>query len=258
MLDEIILVDTDAICAAVKDIFDDSRAVAEPSGALALAGLKVWSAAHPGTGSLVAINSGANVNFDRLRHIAERAEFGEGTEALLAVAMPDNRDTYSRFLVMLDGRSVTEFNYRWSGEGVAHIFVGVALRSGPREKHDLIAALRNGGFDVEDMSDNETAKLHVRYMVGGRASGLTGERILRFEFPERPGAFLRFLNSLQPAWNLTLFHYRNHGDDVGRVLAGLSVPPGELDTLHAALGGLGYPYIDETDNPATRLFLDGS
>ncbi len=257
LLDEIILVDTDAICAAVKDIFDDSRAVAEPSGALALAGLKAWSAAHPGTGSLVAINSGANVNFDRLRHIAERAEFGEGTEALLAVAMPDNRGTYSRFLLTLDGRSVTEFNYRWSGEGVAHIFVGVALRSGPREKHDLIAALRDGGFDVEDMSENETAKLHVRYMVGGRASGLTGERILRFEFPERPGAFLRFLNSLQPAWNLTLFHYRNHGDDVGRVLAGLSVPPGELEALHAALGGLGYPYIDETENPATRLFLDG-
>jgi threonine dehydratase len=258
LLDEIVLVDTDAICAAVKDIFDDSRAVAEPSGALALAGLKAWSAAHPGPGSLVAINSGANVNFDRLRHIAERAEIGEGAEALLAVAMADDRDAYSRFLHTLDGRSVTEFNYRWSGEGRAHIFVGVALRSGVHEKDDLIAALRGGGYAVEDMSDNETAKLHVRYMVGGRAAGLTGERILRFQFPERPGAFLGFLNSLKPAWNLTLFHYRNHGDDVGRVLAGISVPPAERDALTLALADLGYPYVDETDNPASRLFLDGT
>jgi len=260
LLDEIVLVDTDAICAAVKDIFDDSRAVAEPSGAIALAGLKAWAARHPvgeAPGALVAINSGANVNFDRLRHIAERAEIGEGTEALLAVAMSDDRDSYSRFLRLLDGRSVTEFNYRWSREGTAYIFVGVALKSGLHEKDDLIAKLMAGGYPVEDMSDNETAKAHVRYMVGGRAAGLAGERILRFQFPERPGAFLRFLNSLQPAWALTLFHYRNHGDDVGRVLAGISAPPEELDQLHEALAGLGYPYTDETDNPASRLFLDG-
>jgi threonine dehydratase len=258
LLDEIVLVDTDAICAAIKDIFDDSRAIAEPSGAVALAGLKAWAAAHPGTGSLIAINSGANLNFDRLRHVAERAEIGEGAEALLAVAMKDDRDDYRRFLDTLDGRSVTEFNYRWSGDGAAQIFVGVALRNGPHERDDLITALRSGGYAVEDMSDNETAKLHVRYMVGGRTVGLPHERILRFQFPERPGAFLRFLNSLQPAWALTLFHYRNHGDDVGRVLAGISVPPQEQDQLTAALADLGYPYVDETANPACRLFLDGA
>ncbi len=265
LLDEIVTVDNDAVCAAIKAIFDDSRAVAEPSGALALAGLKSWAADNPGEGALIAVNSGANVNFDRLRHIAERAEIGEGTEALLAVAMVDDRAVYSRFLAALDGRSVTEFNYRWSGEGTAHIFVGVAIKHGPhetdlkigQEKHDLIAALRSDGFSVEDMSDNETAKLHVRHMVGGRAAGLPHERILRFEFPERPGAFLGFLNSLKPAWALTLFHYRNHGDDVGRVLAGISAPPAERDALDAALAVLGYPYVDETDNPASRLFLDG-
>lgn len=258
LLDEIVLVDTDAICAAVKDIFDDTRAIAEPAGALALAGLKAWAADHPGAGSLVAINSGANVNFDRLRHVAERAELGEGAEALLAVTMKDDRDDYRRFLDSLDGRSVTEFNYRWSGDGVAQIFVGVALRGGQDERLDLVQALRAGGYDVEDMSDNETAKLHVRYMVGGRTVGLPHERILRFQFPERPGAFLRFLNSLQPEWALTLFHYRNHGDDVGRVLAGISAPPQDQARFDAALAALGYPYVEETDNPACRLFLDGA
>jgi threonine dehydratase len=187
--------------------------------------------------------------------------------------MKDDRDDYRRFLDSLDGRSVTEFNYRWSGDGQAQIFVGVALHNGPhaalnqpraareaigQEKDDLIARLRAGGYAVEDMSDNETAKLHVRYMVGGRTVGLPHERILRFQFPERPGAFLRFLNSLQPAWALTLFHYRNHGDDVGRVLAGISVPPEEQAQLTAALADLGYPYVDETTNPACRLFLDGT
>ncbi|WP_296175588.1 threonine ammonia-lyase, biosynthetic [uncultured Brevundimonas sp.] len=271
LLDEIVLVDTDAICAAVKDIFDDVRAVAEPSGAVALAGLKIWAARHPGTGALVAVNSGANVNFDRLRHVAERAEIGEGAEALLAVAMPDRRDDYHRFLQSLDGRSVTEFNYRWSGDGTAQIFVGVSLKGGGalkqpsaareaigQEKEDLIERLRADGYAVEDMSDNETAKLHVRYMVGGRTIGLPHERLLRFEFPERPGAFLRFLNSLQPAWALTLFHYRNHGDDVGRVLAGVSIAPDQVAALWTALDALGYPYVDETDNPACRLFLDGA
>ena len=257
LLDDIVLVDTDAVCAAIKDIFDDSRAVAEPAGAVALAGLKAWAAAHPGDGALVAINSGANLNFDRLRHVAERAEIGEGAEALLAVTMKDDREDYGRFLRSLDGRSVTEFNYRWSGDGVAQIFVGVALRQGQHERAELIARLRAGGYGVEDMSDNETAKLHVRYMVGGRTAGLPHERILRFQFPERPGAFLRFLNALQPAWALTLFHYRNHGDDVGRVLAGVTAPPEAQADLDAALAALGYPYADETHNPACRLFLDG-
>ncbi len=258
LLDEIVLVDTDAICAAVKDIFDDTRAIAEPAGALALAGLKAWAADHPAAGALVAINSGANVNFDRLRHVAERAELGEGAEALLAVTMKDDRDDYRRFLDSLDGRSVTEFNYRWSGDGVAQIFVGVALRGGQDERLELVQALRAAGYDVEDMSDNETAKLHVRYMVGGRTVGLPHERILRFQFPERPGAFLRFLNSLQPEWALTLFHYRNHGDDVGRVLAGISAPPQDQARFDAALATLGYPYVEETENPACRLFLDGA
>lgn len=258
LLDDIVLVDTDAICAAIKDIFDDSRAVAEPAGAVALAGLKAWAADNPGAGSLVAINSGANLNFDRLRHVAERAELGEGAEALLAVTMKDDRDDYRRFLDSLDGRSVTEFNYRWSGDGVAQIFVGVSLRQGPHERLELLEALRAGGYAVEDMSDNETAKLHVRYMVGGRTVGLPHERILRFQFPERPGAFLRFLNSLQPEWALTLFHYRNHGDDVGRVLAGISAPPQDQERFDAALAALGYPYVEETDNPACRLFLDGA
>ncbi len=255
LLDEIVLVDTDAICAAVKDIFDDVRAIAEPSGAVALAGLKIWARRNPGTGALAAINSGANVNFDRLRHVAERAQIGLGTEALLAVSMPDDRAAYHRFLNSLQGRSITEFNYRFSGDGTAQIFVGVALREGPSERYDLCASLRAAGYGVEDMSDNEIAKLHVRYMVGGRAPALSGERLFRFEFPERPGAFLKFMNSLQPAWNLTLFHYRNHGDDVGRVLAGIHAPEGEHDAVTAALDTLGYPYVEETMNPAARLFL---
>lgn len=243
-------------------MFDDVRAVAEPSGALALAGLKAWAAANPvsgpGNGALIAINSGANVNFDRLRHVAERAEIGEGAEALLAVTLEEDRDDYSRFLTLLDGRSVTEFNYRWSDIGKARFFVGVGLKNGPHEKDDLIARLRDAGYTVEDMTDNEVARLHVRHMVGGRAVGLAHERLLRFAFPERPGAFLRFLASLRPAWTLTLFHYRNHGDDVGRVLAGISVRPEDQPALDAALAGLGYPYVDETDNPAIRLFLDGA
>ena len=258
LLDEIVLVDTDAICAAVKDVFDDVRAVAEPAGALALAGLKAWAADHPGSGTLIAVNSGANLNFDRLRHVAERAEIGEGAEALLAVTLKEDRDDYSRFLTLLDGRSVTEFNYRWSDVGTARFFVGVALKNGPAEKDALISRLITAGYAVEDMSDNEAAKLHVRHMVGGRAPGLEHERVLRFAFPERPGAFLRFLASLKPAWTLTLFHYRNHGDDVGRVLAGISVRPEEQAALTQALGALGYPYVDETDNPAIRLFLDGA
>ncbi len=258
LLDEIVLVDTDAICAAVKDVFDDVRAVAEPAGALALAGLKAWAGEHPGAGTLIAVNSGANVNFDRLRHVAERAEIGEGAEALLAVTLNEDRDDYSRFLTLLDGRSVTEFNYRWSDIGKARFFVGVGLKNGVAEKDALIARLIEAGYAVEDMSDNEAAKLHVRHMVGGRATGLEHERVLRFAFPERPGAFLRFLASLKPAWTLTLFHYRNHGDDVGRVLAGISVRPEEQAALTEALHDLGYPYVDETDNPAIRLFLDGA
>ena len=260
LLDDIVLVDTDAICAAVKDVFEDTRAAPEPSGALALAGLKAWAAAHPSLaddGALIAVNSGANLNFDRLRHVAERAELGEGAEGLFAVTLPDRREDYLRFLNLLDGRAVTAFNYRWSGAGAARIVVGVALRHGAAEREDVAAAVRAAGYGVEDMSDNETAKLHVRHMVGGRASGLPNERLFRVQFPERPGAFLRFMSALQPMWNLTLFHYRHHGDDVGRVLAGVDAPPADHAALTSALNALGYPYVDETDNPAARLFLRG-
>ena len=260
LLDEIVLVDTDAICAAVKDVFEDARAAPEPSGALALAGLKAWVAANPGVaegGDLIAINSGANLNFDRLRHVAERAELGEGTEGLFAVTLPDRREDYLAFLGLLDGRSVTAFNYRWSGDGTARIVVGVALRNGAAERAEVAAAVRAAGYGLDDLSDDETAKLHVRHMIGGRAEGLPNERIFRFQFPERPGAFIRFMSALQPLWNLTLFHYRNHGDDVGRVLAGVDAPPADHAALTAALDALGYPYVDETDNPAARLFLRG-
>ena len=258
LLHEVVTVDTDAICAAIKDIFDDTRAVAEPAGALALAGLKAYAERGPvGAGALVAINSGANLNFDRLRHVAERAEIGEGREALLAVTIPERPGSYRAFIKLLGSRSVTEFNYRYADPGAAHIFVGVELRDGGREKAAIVDLLEKNGFPVLDMSDNEMAKLHVRYMVGGRVGGLADEVLCRFQFPERPGALLRFLESLRPDWNITLFHYRNHGADFGRVLAGIQVPPADRETFTRALEALGYPYTDETANPAYRLFLAG-
>jgi threonine dehydratase len=261
LLDEVITVDTDAICAAIKDIFDDCRAVAEPAGAVALAGLKAY-AARPdrpaeAPGALIAINSGANLNFDRLRHVAERAEIGEGREALLAVTIPERPGSYRRFINLLGRRAVTEFNYRYADDAEAHIFVGVELKQAG-EKAEIIAAIEAEGFPVLDMSDNEMAKLHARYMVGGRvAGGIPDELLLRFQFPERPGALLRFLESLKSDWNITLFHYRNHGADYGRVLAGIQVPPGEREAFGRTLAALGYPYEDESGNPAYRLFLDG-
>ena len=261
LLDEVITVDTDAICAAIKDIFDDCRAVAEPAGAVALAGLKAYAARGgtpaDGDAALIAINSGANLNFDRLRHVAERAEIGEGREALIAVTIPERPGSYRRFISLLGRRAVTEFNYRYADDAEAHIFVGVELKQ-PEDKEAIIAAIEAGGFPVVDMSDNEVAKLHARYMVGGRvAGGIPDEMLLRFEFPERPGALMRFLESLKPDWNITLFHYRNHGADYGRILAGIQVPRAERAAFAQALATLGYPYRDETDNPAYRLFLDG-
>jgi threonine dehydratase len=259
LLEEVITVDTDAICAAIKDIFDDTRAISEPAGAVALAGLKAYAARNPArTGALIAINSGANLNFDRLRHVAERAEIGEGREALLAVTIPERRGAYRRFMRLLGPRSVTEFNYRYADARAAHIFVGVELKAGPSEKRDIVALLESEGYAVVDMSDNEMAKLHARYMVGGRVGGLADEVVCRFQFPERPGALLRFLESLHPDWNITLFHYRNHGADYGRVLAGIQVPPSDRPAFARALASLGYPYTDESGNPAYRLFLDGS
>ena len=255
-LDEVITVTTDEICAAIKDIFEDTRAVAEPSGAVALAGLKTYAErGGADAGSLIAVNSGANMNFDRLRHIAERAEIGEHREALLAVTIPEQPGSYRRFIDLLGRRSITEFNYRYADPREAQIFVGVQLTGGEIEKGEIIAMLRDQGYPVIDMSQNEMAKLHVRYMVGGRTRGLDDELVFRFQFPERPGALIKFLNGLSAGWNISLFHYRNHGADYGRVLAGIQVPKAERGQLADSLEALGYPYWDETDNPAFRSFL---
>ncbi|GLQ57883.1 L-threonine dehydratase [Devosia nitrariae] len=257
LLDGIVTVTTDEICAAIKDIFDDTRAIAEPAGALALAGLRrhVADGAAP-AGPLLAINSGANVNFDRLRHVAERAEIGERGEALLAVTIPEQPGSYKAFIRLLGDRAITEFNYRYATGSTAQIFVGVKLKGGDREKQQILDLLAGEGLSVVDMTDNELAKLHVRYMVGGRAADAEDEVLYRFQFPERPRALLDFLEGLQPDWNISLFHYRNHGSDYGRVLAGIQVPVAERQAFLAALDRLGYDYSEETANPAYRLFLD--
>ena len=259
LLDEVITVSTDEICAAVKDTFDDTRASAEPAGAVGLAGLKKYAERGlAGAGALVTINSGANLNFDRLRHIAERAEIGEGREALLAVTIPEEPGSYRRFIQTIGPRLVTEFNYRYADAGRAHVFAGIQLTGGQAEKNALIETLRGVGYEVLDLSDDETAKVHIRYMVGGRAHGLADERLYRFQFPERPGALLKFLDGLAAGWSITLFHYRNHGADYGRVLTGIVVPDADLPSFEAALEHLGYPYWDESENPAYRIFLNGA
>jgi threonine dehydratase len=224
---------------------------------LALAGLKIYAErGSGGAGSLIAINSGANLNFDRLRTIADRAEVGEHREALFAVTVPEKPGSYRHFIRALGSRAVTEFNYRFADPSMpAQLFVGIALTGGEAEKRELAEFLQREGFPIQDLSDNEMAKDHVRYMVGGRAPLLRDELVYRFEFPERPGALLQFLESLAPEWNISLFHYRNHGADYGRILAGIEVRPAERARFVAALDALGYPYWDETDNPAYRLFL---
>jgi threonine dehydratase len=255
-VDEIVLVNTDEICAAIKDVFEETRSVLEPAGALAVAGLKAWVARQNGAqkGNLVAILSGANANFDRLRFVAERAELGEKREALLAVTIPERPGSFKAFCELIGNRSITEFNYRLADPQQAHIFVGLQLAD-PAEIAPLLARLRGEGLAAEDLSDNEMAKLHVRHLVGGRAPTVTNERIYRFEFPERPGALLRFLDHMSRGWNISLFHYRNQGADYGRVLAGIQVPPEDQAAFQAFLEGLGYPFVDEGDNPAYRLFL---
>ena len=255
-VDEIITVDTDQVCAAIRDIFEDTRSIVEPAGALAVAGLKKYIA---GRGienkSFVTINSGANINFDRLRHIAERAAIGEQTEMLLAAEIPEAPGSFRRFCEALGRRGITEFNYRYDDTTTAHVFVGVQLFKGIAERHELVATLRDAGYAVDDLSDNEMAKLHVRHMVGGRSPSIANERLYRFEFPERPGALLDFLNAIGTDWNISLFHYRNHGSDHGRILAGIDVPENETADLEAHLADLGYPYWEESDNPAYRIFL---
>jgi threonine dehydratase len=256
LLDDIVLVSADEICAAIKDIFDDTRAIAEPAGALALAGLRrqVELGTAP-KGPLIAINSGANVNFDRLRYVAERAEIGERAEALLAVTIPERPGSYRDFIRLIGQRAITEFNYRFAHGEAARIFVGVKLSRGDAEKAEILSLLANAGLSVIDMTDNEVAKLHVRHMVGGRVANLADEVIYRFQFPERPGALLRFLEGLTEAWNISLFHYRNHGADYGRVLVGIQVPPATRPAFEAHLNAIGFPFWEETDNPAYKLFL---
>lgn len=257
LLDDIVTVSADEICAAIKDIFDDHRAIAEPAGALALAGLRreVERGTAP-QAPLIAINSGANVNFDRLRYVAERAEIGERAEALFAVTIPEEPGSYRAFIRLIGKRAVTEFNYRYAAGQRAHIFVGIKLSGGDAEKHEIIDLLTGKGLGVTDMTDNEVAKLHVRHMVGGRVADLADERVYRFQFPERPGALLKFLEGLNDAWNISLFHYRNHGADYGRVLVGIQVPPDTEPDFLAHIDAIGFPYWDETDNPAYRQFLD--
>jgi threonine dehydratase len=255
-VDEVVLVDTDEICAAIHDIFEDTRSIAEPAGALAVAGIKRVVAREGWRDRrLVALNCGANMNFDRLRHVAERADLGAQREALLAVEIPEEPGSFLRFCRALGRRSVTEFNYRYESSRAAQIFVGLALSGGRAERDGVGAALRAAGYAVVDMTDNEMAKLHVRYMVGGHARGIEHERLLRFEFPERPGALEQFLEAVGSRWNISLFHYRNHGSDHGRVLAGIQVPPAEHAEFLQHLAELHYAWIDETQNPAYRMFL---
>ena len=257
-VDEVMLVTTDEICAATKDIFDDTRAVAEPAGALGTAGLKKYVERTGVTGNnLIAINCGANINFDRLRHVAERAELGERREALLAVTIPERPGSFRKFCQALGRRSVTEFNYRYADTRQAQVFAGIQLSEGEAEKARIIATLRDHDYPVVDMSDNEMAKLHVRYMVGGHAPGIHDEILYRFQFPERPGALLKFLTGMAHGWNISLFHYRNHGSDYGRVLVGIQVPEAERPRFVQYIRELGYPWCDETQNPAYQMFLDG-
>ena len=252
-VDEIVTVSIEEICTAIKDIFDDTRSIAEPAGALPVAGLKQFVAREQVNGKkLVAVVSGANVNFDRLRGIADLVE---RREALLGVTIPERRGSFRDFCRVIGQRSITEFNYRYADAKEAHVFVGVELRDGESDKRDLISSLSRHRYKVVDLSGNEMAKVHVRYMVGGRVNGVRNERLLRFEFPEHPGALLRFLTRMGQRWNISLFHYRNHGAAYGRVLVGIQVPSSNLDHFHSFLANLGYPFHEEAHNPAYDLFL---
>ncbi len=254
-VDEMIVVDNDAICAAIKDVFEDTRSILEPAGALATAGIKEYAKRNNLQGkTLIGIASGANMNFDRLRFIAERAEIGEKREAILAVTIPEQPGAFKRFCALLGNRNITEFNYRYADDKNAHIFVGIAI-SDPTESSKLVSELIAQNLPALDLTDNEIAKLHVRHLVGGHAPQAENEVVYRFEFPEKPGALMKFLESMGQDWNISLFHYRNHGADFGRVLVGMQVPPTEQADFKAFLHDLGYAYWDETHNPAYQLFL---
>jgi threonine dehydratase len=254
-VDEVLLVNTDDICAAIKDVFEDTRSILEPAGALAIAGAKAYVAREKITDqTLVVIACGANMNFDRLRFVAERAEVGEGREAILAVTIPEERGSFRRFCTALGNYSLTEFNYRMSNDSAAHIFVGVQVRS-QADTQAIIAKLESEGFATLDLTADEMAKLHLRHLVGGRSPVAQEELLYRFEFPERPGELTRFLNSMHPNWNISLFHYRNHGADYGRILIGIEVPEAEREDWQEFLRRSEYTYWEETSNPAYRLFL---
>jgi threonine dehydratase len=258
-VDDMVLVDTDAICAAIKDVFEDTRAILEPAGALAVAGLKAYAAKHKLKGkTLVAIASGANMNFDRLRFVAERAEVGEQREAVLTVTIPETPGSFRKFCSLIGRHNITEFNYRYSDPKAAHVFVGVQV-PGRADALKLVKLLKKSGYATLDLTEDEMAKLHVRHLVGGHAPQLSGvkmnELLYRFEFPEKPGALMNFLNAMSSGWNISLFHYRNHGADTGRVLVGMQVPKAEMTTFRKFLAELGYRYWDESKNPAAKLFL---
>jgi threonine dehydratase len=255
LVDDMVLVDSDAICAAIKDVFEDTRSIQEPAGALSVAGAKAYAEEHRlRDKTLVAIASGANMNFDRLRFVSERAEIGEQREAILAVTIPEQPGSFKKFCSLLGTRNITEFNYRFADPREAHVFVGVSVH-GRDETHKLVGQLEKHGLRAVDFSDDEMAKLHIRHLVGGHAPQVDHELVYRFEFPERPGALMKFLNSMSHDWNISLFHYRNHGADYGRVLVGMQVPPSDMGDFRRFLEQLGYRYWDENANPGYRLFL---
>jgi len=255
LVDDYVVVDTDAVCAAIKDVFQDTRSILEPAGALGVAAIKQYAEKHRLKGqTFVAITCGANMNFDRLRFVAERAEFGEQREALFAVTIPEARGSFKRFCELIGPRSVTEFNYRISDQHLAHVFVGLAIQR--RDEAGRIARqFSKQGFANVDLTDDELAKEHVRHMVGGRSELARDERLFRFQFPERPGALMRFLAAMHPGWNISLFHYRNQGADYGRILVGIQVPAGDEPGFDNFLRTLAYPFVEETRNPVYELFL---
>jgi threonine dehydratase len=254
-VDEVVLVDTDEVCAAIKDVFQDTRSILEPAGALAVAGAKLYAKREKLKGeTLVTVCSGANMNFDRLRFVAERSEIGEKRESIIAVTIPETPGSFRKFCSLLGKRNITEFNYRYADPKAAQVFVGIQVKD-QSETADLVDKLQRSKLPTLDLSDNEMAKLHLRHLVGGHAPEAKNEILFRFEFPERPGALMNFLNSMDHNWNISLFHYRNHGADYGRVLVGMQVPRTDKRALKTFLDNLGYPYWDESDNPAYKLFL---
>lgn len=255
LVDDYVVVDTDAVCAAIKDVFEDTRSILEPAGALSVAGLKQYAARHGlQDETLIAITCGANMNFDRLRFVAERAEVGEEREALFAVTIPEERGSFKRLCEVIGPRAVTEFNYRISDSNVAHVFVGLAVSSRD-EALRTAEQLRSHGFDTLDLTDDELSKLHLRHLVGGHSKQASSEQLFRFVFPERPGALMRFLSAMPIDWNISLFHYRNQGADYGRILIGLQIPSDATTAFQDFIDSVAYPYVDETENPVYRLFL---